>query len=224
VGIVVVEGSGLDHIPLIINRARRESLLVLLHGGQVHRHLLGAHAQFGRVILPDPVYSLTLETAVNIEARSLQQDVLDLFQTVRVQLPHPILPQYFELFYLSAALLLQKEKKELAVDIDDRVLDGWYEGGHLHQFVDYVDVFQNRALALKVVNHLSDQAHHSLLESPQWKTQQLLHEFPRLKDLDVAEIVLDIVEKFLGVSRTVHQKSNYKHTHYRSLYSLHIQK
>ena len=190
----------------------------------MQRHLLGAHVQFSRVILPDPVDSLTLETGVNIDARSLQQDVLDLLQTEGVQLPHPVLPQYLELFYLSAALLLQKEKKELAVDIDDRVLYGWYEGGHLHQFVDYVDVFQNRTLVLKVVNHLSDQAHHALLQSDQWKTQQLLHEFPRLKDLDVAEIVLDIVEKLLSISRTVHHKSNYKQYHTTVPYTLCIVK
>jgi hypothetical protein len=101
---------------------------------------------------------------------------------------------------------LQEEEEELTVDIDDSVLYSWYEGWHLHQFVDYVDVLEYCPLALEVLDHLPDQADHSLLKPAEGEAQQLLHELPWLQDLDVAEVVLDVVHQFFGIRHTVHYK------------------
>ena len=45
-----------------------------------------------------------------------------------------------------------------------------------------------------MVDDLSEQIDDTLFQPSEWEAEQLLYEFPRLQDLYVAEIVLDVVE------------------------------
>jgi hypothetical protein len=73
-------------------------------------------------------------------------------------------------------------------------LDCGDKGWHFEQFIDDIDVFHDCSFILKLVDCLPQEADHLLFQSCQRKAKQLVDEYARLEDLDVAEVVFDVVD------------------------------
>jgi sulfur carrier protein ThiS len=73
----------------------------------------------------------------------LHDDFLDLTEAVGMKLADPKLPEHLEFLNFSAASLELQEHEEIAVDVDDEVVNGGYKVGYLDEFVDDVDILHD---------------------------------------------------------------------------------
>ena len=209
--VVLIDGVGFNQVALVAEcREGVFSILIrLLDAWQMLGHFLLAEVEFGTIVTLDPVDHFLLKPAVDVHTSPLLNILLHLPQAVGMHLAHPKLAQYLELLDLCAAALHEQEEEEIGVDVDDVVVDGWCEGWHFQQFVDDVDVLEDGSFCLEVVDRLSDQPHHPLLNARVRETEQPLHELSGLEDLDVPKVDLDVVQQFLQEISGVHP-SNFK--------------
>lgn len=87
-------------------------------------HFLVTKVQFGTVVLSDSVDSFLLKPTVDVDTGALQNCFFHLVKIVWMQSPYPIFAEYLQFFNFSAALLLQEERKEFCIDVDDGCMDG----------------------------------------------------------------------------------------------------
>lgn len=160
-------------------------------------HLFRAHIEFGRIICTDSINRFLLKSAINIDSRPLEDNLLNLSQTIGMQLSYPKFSQNFKLLNFSAAFLHKQESKQIAIDLDDGVMDGLNKVGDFDEFVDNIDILEDGPFSLKLVDGFSNQGKHPHFNTVTRKTEQSLHEFTRLQYLNIPQVDVYVVHQLL---------------------------